>query len=93
MSLQQQMWSTEDYELALSYLPLVAPEGDLFDGLGSVQEADALARKTGLEIEYDGRAPAPEAELPKAAVTTEPTESAEPTEPTEPTESAEPKDD
>ena len=38
-------WPTEEYELASSYVPVQLPEDDLFAGLGSVREADALAVK------------------------------------------------
>ena len=41
-------WPTEEYELVVSYAPVQLPEDDLFAGLGSVREADALAAKAGL---------------------------------------------
>jgi len=53
--LQQRVWPVEEFEAAVSYVPVAVPEDDLFAGLGSVAEADALARKPGLEIAYDGR--------------------------------------
>ncbi len=57
LELQREVWGTEDYELALSYVPLEEPEDDLFAGLGSVEEADALATTGGLAVRYDGRTP------------------------------------
>ena len=64
LDLQQEVWPTEDYEAALSYVPLGSAgidglEGDLFDGLGSPEQADALASSRALEIAYDGRVPEP----------------------------------
>jgi mycothiol S-conjugate amidase len=52
---QQRVWPTEEYEAALSYVPVEPVEDDLFAGLGDVAAADALATKTGLELAYDGR--------------------------------------
>ena len=52
---QQRVWPTEEYEAALSYVPVVPIEDDLFAGLGDVASADALATKAGLELAYDGR--------------------------------------
>jgi mycothiol S-conjugate amidase len=48
-------WPTEDYELVVSYAPVRLPEDDLFAGLGSVREADALAVKAGIEPVRDLR--------------------------------------
>jgi mycothiol S-conjugate amidase len=53
--MQARVWPTEDYEAAVSYVPITPVEDDLFAGLGGVAEADALATKGGLEIAYDGR--------------------------------------
>ena len=44
----------------VSYAPVQLPEDDLFAGLGSVREADALAVKGGLEPVRDVR-PDPQA--------------------------------
>ena len=55
IDLQREIWSTEDYELALSYLPFEGDEDDLFAGVGSLHEADALATKAGLTLAHDGR--------------------------------------
>jgi mycothiol S-conjugate amidase len=51
---QQRVWPTEEYEAALSYVPVEAVEDDLFAGLRGV-DADALAVTNGLQIAYDGR--------------------------------------
>ncbi len=42
MDIQREAWPTEDYELVTSLVPLMEGEDDLFSGLGSVAEADAL---------------------------------------------------
>ena len=53
---QAQVWPTEDFEAAVSYLPIVDGEDDLFAGLpGTLAEADALATSAGLTIEHDTR--------------------------------------
>ncbi|MDQ2755897.1 MAG: mycothiol conjugate amidase Mca [Actinomycetota bacterium] len=62
LDLQRQVWPTEDYELALSYVPFAEGEDDLFAGLGRAAEADALATRGGLELAYDGRTPVQPAE-------------------------------
>ena len=53
--LQERVWPVEEFELALSYVPVDLPEDDLFAGLGSPVEADAAATSGTLEITYDGR--------------------------------------
>ena len=40
---QQSIWPTEEFELALSYVPVPADEDDLFAGIGDLAAADALA--------------------------------------------------
>ncbi len=40
---QAKIWPTEEFELALSYVPVPDGEDDLFAGLGDLAEADALA--------------------------------------------------
>ncbi|HET7400033.1 MAG TPA: mycothiol conjugate amidase Mca [Intrasporangium sp.] len=55
LEVQRDVWGTEDFEAALSYVPIVDGEDDLFAGLGSPAEADALATSGRLEIAYDGR--------------------------------------
>ncbi|WP_153397926.1 mycothiol conjugate amidase Mca [Ornithinicoccus halotolerans] len=46
LELQQRVHPTEDFELALSMLPVSLPEDDLFAGIpAEVPEADALCRK------------------------------------------------
>jgi mycothiol S-conjugate amidase len=55
MQMQKDIWPTEDFEAALSYVPLELPESDLFAGLGTPEEADRLATSDRLHIAYDGR--------------------------------------
>jgi mycothiol S-conjugate amidase len=55
--LQRRVWPHEDFEAALSYVPIHAVEDDLFAGLGTPEEADALATSADLAIAYDGRVP------------------------------------
>ena len=43
LELQQEVWPTEDFELACSLVPVEIPEDDLFAGLPDVAGADALA--------------------------------------------------
>jgi mycothiol S-conjugate amidase len=55
MDMQKRVWPTEDYEAAVSYVPVVPVEDDLFAGLGDAAQADALATRPGLEPVYDAR--------------------------------------
>ena len=55
LRMQQEIWSTEDFEAALSYVPIRALESDLFAGLGTPEQASALATSGDLQIAYDGR--------------------------------------
>ncbi|WP_460826827.1 mycothiol conjugate amidase Mca [Nostocoides australiense] len=41
--MQQRVWPFDEYEAAASYVPVAEGEDDLFAGLGSLAEADALA--------------------------------------------------
>ena len=53
---QQDVWPTEDFEAAASYVPITEGEDDLFAGLpADVAEADALATSPGLTIVHDTR--------------------------------------
>lgn len=64
---QVEIWPTEDFECGLSHVPVTTPNGgapagplgaveeSLFSGLGTVAEADALARSGDLQIAHDGR--------------------------------------
>jgi mycothiol S-conjugate amidase len=54
LDMQREIWPTEDFEAALSYVPVQPGEDDLFAGLGSAEEATALATSSGLSIAYDG---------------------------------------
>ena len=53
---QAKIWPTEDYEAALSYLPITPVEDDLFAGIPDASTGDELATRGGLELAYDGRA-------------------------------------
>jgi mycothiol S-conjugate amidase len=55
LTMQKEIWPTEDFEAALSYVPIAAQESDLFAGLGAQEEASALATSADLHIVYDGR--------------------------------------
>jgi mycothiol S-conjugate amidase len=55
LTMQQELWPTEDFEAAVSYVPIEPPEGDLFAGLGTPEQASALAASGDLHIAYDGR--------------------------------------
>ncbi len=43
LEVERAVWPTEDFEAALSYVPIEAGEDDLFAGLGDGPHADALA--------------------------------------------------
>ncbi len=53
--LEATVWPIEEFEAALSYVPIEPGESDLFAGLGSPSQADSLAEKGGLALAYDGR--------------------------------------
>lgn len=53
--LQQRIWPTEDFEAAVSYVPVVPVETDLFAGIDDAAAGDALATSADLAISYDGR--------------------------------------
>jgi mycothiol S-conjugate amidase len=55
LTMQKEIWPTEDYEAAVSYVPIVSQESDLFAGLGTYEHASALATSADLHIAYDGR--------------------------------------
>lgn len=55
LEIQKRIWPTDDFEQAVSYVPIEEDEDDLFAGLGSPAKADALAASTDLTIAYDGR--------------------------------------
>jgi len=53
---QARVWPWEDYEAALSYVPIAEGEDDLFAGLpADAAAADALATSGGLTLAHDGR--------------------------------------
>jgi mycothiol S-conjugate amidase len=71
LSIQQRVWPVEQFEAALSYVPVADGEDDLFAGLGTPAEADALATRRDLAVAYDGRLPEePEPQEGAAAATT-----------------------
>jgi mycothiol S-conjugate amidase len=49
------VWPTEDFEAALSYVPVEPIEDDLFAGIPDAAAGDALATKGSLDLVYDGR--------------------------------------
>lgn len=56
MDVEREVWPTEDYEAAFSYLPIEAGEDDLFAGLGDAARADALSARAvagELNVVYD----------------------------------------
>jgi len=55
LQMQKEIWPTEDFEAALSYVPIEPEESDLFAGVGTPQQADALATSGDLHLAYDGR--------------------------------------
>src|SRR3954464_11130058 len=56
LEIQKRVWGVEEFEAALSYVPIADGEDDLFAGLGSPAEADTLAVRRDLAIVHDGRA-------------------------------------
>ena len=65
LEIQQRVWPIEQFEAAVSFVPVAADEDDLFAGLGTPQEADALGVRRDLVITHDGRQP--ETTTPEAA--------------------------
>ena len=59
MQMQKVTWPTEDFEAAVSYVPVLPDESDLFAGLGTPEQASTLATSGSLHIAYDGRKEAP----------------------------------
>ncbi len=60
LSMQKEIWPTEDFEAALSYVSITVPESDLFAALGTPAQASALATSETLQIAYDGRKEKPD---------------------------------
>lgn len=61
LDLEARVWPTEDFEAARSYVPITPDEADLFAGLGTPTEADALVAEAvagRLDLVYDTVAPA-----------------------------------
>jgi len=61
LEVQERAWPTEDFEAALSFVPIVPTEPELFTGLGSADEplADAIGTASGLHLALDSTATAP----------------------------------
>ena len=55
LTMQKEIWPTEDFEAAVSYVPIRPLEADLFAGLGTPEQASSLATSGDLHIAYDGR--------------------------------------
>ena len=55
MEYQIQTWPTEDFEAAVSYVPIADGEDDLFAGLGGPEQADSLALAPPTALAYDER--------------------------------------
>jgi mycothiol S-conjugate amidase len=55
LSMQKEIWPTEDFEAAVSFVPIEPLESDLFAGIGTAEQATAMATSSGLHIAYDGR--------------------------------------
>jgi mycothiol S-conjugate amidase len=53
--LQASVWPTEEYEAALSYVPIEDGEDDLFAGIADVAAGDELATRGDLEVVHDQR--------------------------------------
>jgi mycothiol S-conjugate amidase len=55
LQMQRESWPTEDFEAALSYVSVQPQESDLFAGLGTPEQASALATAGDRALAYDGR--------------------------------------
>jgi len=53
--MQKEIWPTEDFEAAVSFVSIGPLESDLFAGLGTPAQASTLATSDDLHIAYDGR--------------------------------------
>ena len=52
--MQREIWPTEDFEAALSYVPVTPVEDDLFAGLGSCARRPRAGDQRRAQIAYDG---------------------------------------
>lgn len=52
---REEAWPYEEFEAALSYVPVRVVESDLFAGIGSTADGDRMAAGGGLEVVYDSR--------------------------------------
>ena len=57
VEVQKRIWPTDDFEQVVSFVPIDRDEDDLFAGLGTPAEADALARSGDLTPVFDERRP------------------------------------
>lgn len=57
LEVQKRVWPTDDFEQVVSFVPIEEDEDDLFAGLGSPEEADALATSGHLTPVHDDRRP------------------------------------
>ena len=55
LQMKKAILPTEDYEAALSFVPIETVESELYAGLGTPEQADALATSGDLQLAYDGR--------------------------------------
>jgi mycothiol S-conjugate amidase len=55
LAIQKRVWPTDDFEAAVSYVPVEPGERDLFAGIGTPAEADALATSDDLRVVHDNR--------------------------------------
>ena len=55
LQMKKDIMPTEDYEAALSFVPIEPVESELFAGLGTAEQATEMATSGGLQIAYDGR--------------------------------------
>ena len=55
--IQSRVWGFEEFEAAVSYVPIAEGEDDLFAGLGTPAQADALATSPDRVVVHDARIP------------------------------------
>jgi mycothiol S-conjugate amidase len=55
LNMQKEFWPTEDFEAAVSFVSIGPQESDLFAGLGTPEQASAMAGSGAVHIAYDGR--------------------------------------
>ena len=55
LEIQRRVWGVEEFEAALSYVPIADGEDDLFAGLGSPARPTRSRPRPDLELVHDGR--------------------------------------